>query len=308
MRRPQLADPVAFGILAVTTAAWAFNFVAAKFALPEIPPPALMLLRMVLMMPLLVLVAKAMGAPLSVPKEDRARVFWGGFISNGVYMILFFEGLAMASSTQAATAMAMIPLFTATLAVLLHEEPFSWRLLLGSLTAFGGVAMIILAGEESGVGSATGTLIVIAGAGLWAVAVVVLRPVLGKRSPVTVLTLGMPPALLVLVPYGLFSMLTLDYSAISTGAWLGFSYTTVVAGVVAFLGFWAGVGRVGSARATFVQYFIPPLSAVFAFLVLGHPITWMKAAGLVVVIAGVYVASRRVPVVVKREGVHDLSS
>ena len=77
------------------------------------------------------------------------------------------------------------------------------------------------------------------------------------------------------------------------GAVLGLG---VICTATAFMLFFALVAEVGAVRSTLVTYLNPAVAVVAGALVLDEPVTWLTAAGFVLVLAGSALASRRGPV------------
>jgi drug/metabolite transporter (DMT)-like permease len=195
-------------------------------------------------------------------------------------------------SAEGAIILATAPVFTTIFAVLYKQEEFSVGTLFGAVVAFAGTVLVILGGGAVSHGHLIANLLILVSSVVWAYGAVLMRPLLAKYSPTQALTLSMPGALLALIPYGLIPTLHMDWSAMTPLAWSMLAYISVLAGVVGFLGFYAGVRQIGAARAMMYQYFVSPTTAVFAYLVFGKALTLSQSVGLVIVITGVALASR----------------
>lgn len=195
-----------------------------------------------------------------------------------------------APAALGAVALATAPVITTILSVLFRQETFTWRLLLGSLIAFSGVAMGVLSAGERSKGTMAGVLLVLASAFVWAVSVVMYRKLVTDLTPVRVLTLSFPGAFLMMVPYGLGPLTHTDWSAVTTQGWLAVAYLVVVAGVAAFAAYYKGLADVGPSRTSMTQYFTPPMAAIFAALIIHERLRTLEIVGLLVVIVGVAVA------------------
>lgn len=274
--------------------AWGFNFAVIKIAYHDFSPPALALIRFLGMWPVLLGATWLLGGTFRYPAgPDRTRIIWAGFLASGLYMVLFLEGMQRSGAAQGAITLATAPIFIGLFGVLAKQEPFRWQLLIGSLTAFVGVAIVVLAGNGKVEGTLLGTLLVLASAVVWAWSVIVMRPLLTDAAPVSVLTLSFPGAAIALIPYGGLAVWRTDWSKVSGAGWLALAYLVLVAGVLAFIAYYRGIAEVGPNRTSMTQFFIPPTAAVGAWILLGQPITLGQAFGLAVVILGVYVGSRK---------------
>lgn len=278
--------------LVVTVACWAFNFVALKELYTQMTAPAVSLVRFALMYVLLVAICVIRKEPLGFPSAHRNRILLAGFLSMGVYMVLFLEGMRGTSAPEGAIVLATAPIFTYLFACVLKQERFTVLALVGAGIAFAGVAMVVLGDDPQGHGSLGADLLVLASAVVWALSVVVMRPALVEVSPLRMLTLSMPVALAVLIPYGWSSLAATDFSRVTIYGWAMFLHVAVLSGVVAFICFYQGIRQVGSGAATLYQFFVPPMAALFAWWVQKDAMNLVQMAGLAVVIVGVWGSSR----------------
>ena len=271
---------------------WAFNFVALKLVYGQIDPSTLALTRFAVMWSVLALICRLAGFSLRYAKEDFIRLMTLGFLSMGVYIIVFLEGMQRTTATDGAILLATSPIWTALIAVLFRHERFSWGALGGAVVAFGGVAFVVLSGSQGGHGQVIGNVLILISALLWALCAVLTRPMVEKYPPIQALTLSLPGALPLLLVYGLWSTVQTPWMSLSTVTWLSFLHVCLLAGVVGFIGFYAGVKQIGSGNAMLYQYFVTPLAAGFAWLVLGQPPAPLQLIGLVIVVMGVVWSTR----------------
>ncbi|MCW5937949.1 MAG: DMT family transporter [Fimbriimonadaceae bacterium] len=281
--------------LAFVVVAWAANFSALKILFHDVQPAAAGLVRYVGMSLAVAGAVLASGGSLRYPKGTFWTFNLGGFLGSGVYMLLFLEGMGKSPAALGAIALATVPILTMLIGAAAGQERMTPRLVLGSLVGFLGVAIAILGRGQGSNGETWGALMVLAAAVVWALSAVVLRPVVTSVTPFASLALTLPGAAIVMLPYGTMAAARTDWGAVSWNAWVALAYLVVVAGMLGFSAYYKGLGEVGAARATMVQYFIPPAAAFFAWILLGSPLHASEAVGLVVTVAGVALASNRKP-------------
>lgn len=273
-------------------ASWGLNFVAVKEVYREIDAPAVALLRFFVMWGLLVLVTVWRRESLRYPREDALRLLYLGFVSMGVYMLCFMEGMRGSAATEGAILLQLSPIFTAMLAALLRLERFSLGALWGGLIALAGTVLVVYSPTGGQENKLVSNLIVMLSALLWAYSVTVMRPLLLKYSPLRVLTLSMAGGLPVMVAYGLNSSIHQNWTRVSLYGWSMFFHIAVVSGVVAFLCFYQGVRQVGATGATLYQFLVPAAAFLFALMIEGAKPGIAQLAGFVIVLVGVGYASR----------------
>ncbi len=290
--RSRVRGKVSFPLL-LTVLSWGFNFVALKLLYAEgLTPAATSLVRFVLMWLVLAGLCLTQGRFPWYPKGEVWRYLLLGMMSMGIYMILFLEGMAKTSPAEGAIILATSPIFTALLAVAFKQDQFSWAAIGGTAFAFGGVTMVILAGHHAEGGQLMGNLLVLASAVVWAFCAVMTRTLVQKDTPLNVLTLSMPGALPLLIPYGIAAIIAVDWVRLDWVGWLSLAHIVILAGVVGFIGFYVGVRQVGSAGAMLYQFLVPPLAAFFAWLTLHDHLEVLQAIGLGVILAGVAWSTR----------------
>lgn len=278
--------------LTITSLSWGFNFVALKELYREMTPPAVSLVRYGVMFVLLVLICLVKRHRLVPAREDFWRIQAVGFIAMGAYMVLFMDGMKGTTPAEGAIVLATAPIFTFLLSCVMKQEKFSGSALVGSLIAFAGVVLVILGGSAAGHGSLQGNLTILAASVVWAGGAVMMKPLLNRYAPVAVLTMAMPGALPVLLPYGLAATLATNFSRISPTAWFNFATVAIMSGVVAFVCFYTGLRQIGASAAVLYQYFVPPIAAFFAWVVMGKALGPVQFVGLAVVLGGVAYAGQ----------------
>jgi drug/metabolite transporter (DMT)-like permease len=280
--------------LLVVVVSWGFNFLSLKVLYANgMKPLTLMFDRAILMGILLAGICLVRRQPLKYPGgRDTWLILLSGFISMGLYMMVFLVALQMTSPAEGAVMLAMAPVFTYILSCLARQEAFIPSAMAGSVVGFAGVATVILGGAHSSKhGSLEGNLVMLASAFIWAVGVVILRPVLHRHDAMRLFTLSIPGALPILLGFGLLPAIHTDYGAVTPLGWLMFAQIVLLSGVVAFVCFYVGIHQIGPSRATMYQFFIPPTAAMFQWLFFGDTLNGIQWLGLTVLIAGVFYSS-----------------
>lgn len=276
----------------LTVLCWGFNFVALKLAYLEISAPAMALSRTLGMWAVLVLLCRLRGLPLTYPEGTRGQTLLQGFLAMGVYMVLFLEGMRTASPAEGAILLSAAPVFTALLSMAARHEPYSPGVIVGALIAMAGVALVVLGGGRAASGSWIGKGLLLASGLVWAMSVVVARPLVKGGDPFVTLTLAIPGALPVVLVYGWAATRTTPWLSLQPLTWAMIAYVIVAAGVIGFAGFYAGVRKLGGTATMLYQYFVPPSAAFFAYIVFGQIPRPLQALGLVIIFSGVAYSSR----------------
>jgi drug/metabolite transporter (DMT)-like permease len=217
-----------------------------------------------------------------------------GVIGGSVPFVLFFEGLATASSTQAAFLNKTLVLWVALLAVVaLKEHLMVWHWVAIGLLLIGQAGLS--GGFTASVGS--GGLLILAATLLWAVEVIVAKRLLGSLSSWTVALARMGFGSVLLIGWLLVSGSAADLLAMDAAQWGWVLLTGVIlAGYVA--SWFAALARATAVDVTAVLVLAAPITAALNVVVNGpQPVSqlgWL----LLIVVGGLLVcvlAWRRAP-------------
>ena len=166
----------------VTVVLWASAFVGIRAVGPSFSPGSLTLGRLAIAAVVLGLVV--LPQLLKNPNLPRGREWWPIL----AYGVMWFGGYNVALNAaehllDAGTAALLInvnPILVAIMAGVILKEGFPRWLIIGSLVAFGGVAVIALGSGQRSTADVAGVLLCLLAAALAAVSVIVQKPVLRK--------------------------------------------------------------------------------------------------------------------------------
>jgi drug/metabolite transporter (DMT)-like permease len=124
----------------------------------------------------------------------------------------------------------------------------------------------------------------------YGLAVNIAAPLQQRYGSLTVMARMLALATLWTAPYGLYGLVRSEWAPASAAA-------VTAAGVlgtgIAFVIMGTLVGRVGSTRASFITYLIPVVALVLGVAFRAEQVGMMAVVGVVLVIAGAVLASRR---------------
>jgi drug/metabolite transporter (DMT)-like permease len=272
-----------------------------RLAVAEVPPLTLAMLRYVIAFACLAPFAWGglrewrAAQPLHGRVRDHAAIAILGIVQFGVLVALVNIGLQRTGAAEAALIFSLFPLFTLLLSASLGRDRLNAPLAGGVLLSIAGVAVALAPklGLRTGAGW-WGELAVFAAAVLGAVCSVLYRPYLRRYPTVPVSALAMlaSVAFLACAAWGE------DWPARVTGfsavAWAA----TLFVGFSSAIGFFAwlyALKHESPARVTVFLGLNPPTAALVAWALLGESLHAALFAGLVLVTAGLWLATRGAP-------------
>jgi drug/metabolite transporter (DMT)-like permease len=288
--RSLLTPLAAFGV----ALAWSGSWITGKLAVASAPPLEISTVRFVIAA--VVLAAIALATRTNLGRGSLWPVLLAGVFGYFAYNAFVFVGLTMAPASDGALIVpTTIPVLTAVAASFVGERLTATKLAGFALASFG-AALVIAAGqtgEEISSRRLTGDLLMLLGAGCWAVYTVLGTIALRTRSPLAVVTIAAPIGALLLFPLGFFEKGYADLAAWSTAVWLNVLYLALAGSVASFILFYWVVRRVGAGVAAMTSYFVPVLTLVLAVVLLGDRPEPLQLVGGLVILAGVRLATLR---------------
>jgi drug/metabolite transporter (DMT)-like permease len=208
---------------------------------------------------------------------------------------LVYVSLHYTTATNATLLYTSSTLFIVVLDAVYFRNPLTVARMAGLVVGFLGVATIVLHGEPSRLISLDlnwGDLGIAACALSWAIYSVMLRSErLGKLPTFSLFALIAAAGALTLFPPMLYEAVALHAFPTEIDAWVSIIALAILPSVLAYWIYQIGVKEVGPSVTGVFLYFIPVYGIVLAALTLGEAVHVYHAVGLVLVIAGVVLAT-----------------
>lgn len=283
-------------LLLGTAAVWGANLSVVKLLLVQMEPLLVSVLRMLVA----AVAVAAVVAWRRMPRPELSRRQWGAlagcaFLMVYINQIFFVHGVAGTNAANAALIIALNPLVSSLLAVVLLGDRLSPPRILGVALGFGGVAAVVLHRPGMALGGAgLGDLLVLCSVTTWVLGGVMVQRLARGIAPLFIsAVLNVIGTALLLLHVGLRpSPLVYDASRINgmTVVLIGVSglLATALGGIV-----WNRALMVlGVARTALYSYWVPIFGVLFAVLLLGEPLTVWHGVGLAAVLAGTWLGTR----------------
>jgi drug/metabolite transporter (DMT)-like permease len=263
--------------------------IAAKLALRELSSPALCLMRVVGAALVFIVLQRVLVGERIASLKDYGLLALYSTLGVSINQLLYITALTMTTATAAQTLVAAGPAITLMVAILLRREAPTRAKWIGIALAGSGALVLIGAGISEG--RALGNLLVTLNVAAYSAYLVVSRDLLRRYHPLTVITWIFIFGGIALVPFGAGPVASeaagMTWRGLTALAWI-IALPTVAA---YYLNMWALTVVESSLVSTFV-YLQPVMTALLAMPILGeHPSIRMVPA-VVLIFAGVMVATR----------------
>ncbi|HET9453166.1 MAG TPA: DMT family transporter [Gemmatimonadaceae bacterium] len=274
---------------------WGVNYSVIKYGMTFVSPMAYNTLRVILAAVVLFAIARAFGGAWP-SRRDTLTLLALGVLGNGLYQMLFAEGVSRTRAGEAALVVGASPALIALFGRLKGVERVTTRGVIGISLSIFGVGLVVLGRAASGPsasdGSLLGDLLVLAGSVCWAVYTVYLIPFTTRVSGLYVVALSLLGGSAFLLVIGAPALLAQDWH-LPARAWMALVYSGIGALVIAYLLWYRGVKVLGATRTAMYANLQPIIALMVAWLTLGERPTSWQVVGAATIVGGVILT--RVP-------------
>jgi len=276
---------------------WGLSFIAAKYAMRELPPFVLATVRFLIASAIFMVIIAVRGWHILPEPQERIPVLFLGFLGVTFLFALQYSGIYLTSSAQASALVGAAPIFIALLSVWLLGEQIPIRTLAGIIVAFAGMTVVISHGSLAGFRSGTnliGSSMILLNSLSWA-----LFSVLGKKysfryHPMQLTGYVSIAGTILLLPLGVVQAIFLPVPFhLSLGTWGAVLFLSVFCSV---LGYWLWYEALAHVKASTIGVYLYGEQAVtfaFAPLLIGEKLGYALLFGTALIILGIVIVARR---------------
>lgn len=280
-------------LLLLMVLTWSANFIIAKFTLRELPPFALLFLRVFFSNLILLALYFGSGRYRRRPLR-RADLRWFallGLCGIALNQTGFTVGINYTTVSHSALIISLTPIFVLVLATRMKLEPLTAPKVAGMAISFLGVAILTL---EHGAGANsptfTGDLITLGGALAFALYTVYGKQVSDRYDTLSLTTFIYLAGFLVVLPLAGWQLFRVEWAQVSWRGWLGVFYMAAAASVLAYMIFYYALTKIEASRVIAFSYLQPVLATLLGILILSERVTPYLLTGGPLVLIGVYLA------------------
>ena len=280
-------------LLTFTMLFWGMSFVWTRQLLDYFSPITIITLRLVLSSLFLVVFAFGIRRLRAIKRNDIKWFFLLAFFQPFLYFIFEGYGIQATSASFAAIIIATIPLFTPLGAWLVLKERITVMNFIGLFISFGGVALIIF-NDKYGIAFSFVGFLILLGAVISAVGyMLVLKKLTGNYYSFTIAIWHNEDGIVLFLSF-LQSMSLPEFHGLQLSKAIVWPLIAlaILASSLAFIFNTYGVRELGPSKASAFTNSVPVFTVIFAFLLLGEPIGWVKVTGMATVIVGLVLAQQ----------------
>ena len=272
------------------------NYVIAKGIMPDYLAPRAIIFFRVTGAALLFWIISIFFRGEKIEKKDFLRLAFAAFFGVALNQILFFEGLNLTTPINASVIMVGTPITVLIFSHFILKEQLTKLKMVGIAFGTVGALWLILKNGSVSFSSETfvGNILIFINASSYALFIVLVKPLIMKYSPITVMKWVFTIGILFIVPVSLKITLETDYASIPFNIWLSVVYVVLFTTVLAYLLNNYSLKVVSPTVNSAYIYLQPFLATVVALWAGKDVLTWVEITAASLIFTGVYFVSRPV--------------
>ena len=227
-----------------------------------------------------------------IEKKDFLLLIVCGMFGVVINQEMFFAGLSITTPINAALIMIMTPILVFVISFFLSHEKATWQKILGLVLGLSG-ALVILAGRGFNFSSDTllGDLFILINATSYAIYLVMVRPLMKKYHPLTVVKWVFFFGLIPVTVMGLQQFNQIEWHTFTTQTWVAVAFIIICTTFLAYLLNMLALREVYSSVVGAYIYLQPILATIISISLGKDEITFEKILSAVLIFSGVYLVS-----------------
>jgi drug/metabolite transporter (DMT)-like permease len=287
--------PRQVGLLGLLAAIWGGSYLLIKYCLEDFSAPVIVFGRTLIGALVLLAAVRLQGGSTWAALSDARRRPWTalglGAVSITAPFLLITVGEMHVPSGLTAVLIASAPLFVALLAPFVDKsEQIDRRQGLGLGVGIIGVGLLVGVESVSTLGAFLGALAMLGAAACYALATFVVKKAYKGIPAVVTSCFSVSAGALIALPPALADLPTKAPGLRAVLALVGLG---ALGTAFAFVIYYRLIGELGAGRASLVAYLAPPVALAYGAALLDESISVTDIVGLVLILAGVALASRR---------------
>ena len=278
------------------------NHLLAKGVMPDFMGPNAFIFFRVSVTTLLFFILFKLFVREKVDKKDFIRLAICGFFGVAMNQLFFFNGLELTSAFNAGVIMTSTPILVVVLAFFILKESITLLKSIGVIIGAVGAIALMLVGHVDGFDSSIGDLFILINALSFGIYLVLVKPLMSKYNPLTVITYNFLFGLLFVLAYPsvIEELINTNYAAFPTEILVKIVYVIIGATFFTYLLNIFALKHVSPSVSGSYIYTQPMMVIFFTILFAkigwsedySGSITFEKIAYMLMIFTGVYLISR----------------
>ena len=273
---------------------YAINFTLAKDVMPEYIMPSGFILLRVSSAVFLFSIVYFLFIREKIKKKDLVRLAVCGLFGVAVNQLFFFEGLNLTSPINASIIMTTNPIIVLVISFIFLKDKITGYKLFGVLLGIFGAWNLILNSNNMSFssGSGLGDIFVLINATSYGLYLVLVKPLMSKYNPITILFIVFSFGLIFVFPFGYNELSLVDWTEIPNNIWFEIGFVVLFTTFFAYLLNAFALKNVNPNTVSIYIYLQPVLASFFAIYWGSDELKEDKIIAALFIFAGVYLVSK----------------
>lgn len=228
-----------------------------------------------------------------VENRDLPKIALCAVFGIALNQMLFFKGLSITTPINAAIIMTSTPVLVLLSASILLREKITLSKIGGIVAGITGALLIILVGKDFSFGSETmpGDAMVFINASSYGVYLVIIKPLMKKYHPLTVIKWVFLFGFFMVLPFGYRQALEIEWTAMPPRIIAGVAFVIICLTFLAYLLNSFALSRVSPSTVSIYIYSQPLFATSIAIFLGNDSLTALKIIAAFLIFSGVYLVS-----------------
>lgn len=230
-----------------------------------------------------------------INRKDIGLLLLCGLFGVAINQLLFFKGLSMTTPINASLMMTTTPILVLLLSGIFHDEKITLLKIIGVACGALGAVLVIISGKEltRNSGQTMGDIFVLINATAFAVFLVIVKPLMKKYNPVTVITCVFFFGWLFVVPVGWHEFARIDWDLFTPALWMELTFIVIFTTFFAYLLNTMAMKFAAPSVVGIYIYLQPALATIVALALNKDEYPVIKIIATILIFAGVYFVSAK---------------
>lgn len=230
-----------------------------------------------------------------VERKDLGLLFICGLFGVAGNQLMFFYGLNLTSPINASIIMTSNPILVLIISAWLIGERITPLKIVGILLGLGGALGLILNKSHIDLDSSNflGDLFIFLNATSYAVYLVIVKPLMKKYKPLTVIKWVFLFGFMIVTPFGLSGFSQIEWTTFTPGVWASFAFVVIGTTFLAYLFNVFALKKVNPSVVSIYIYSQPLVATIVALMLQQDQLDLKKIIAAILIFAGVFLVSRR---------------
>ena len=228
-----------------------------------------------------------------IERKDILKFFLCGIFGVAINQMFFFLGLKLTTPINASLIMTTTPILVLVISAILIGEKITARKVAGIITGCSGAVLLIAYGEDLKFGEDRfwGNLLIFINAASYGIYLVLVKTLMRKYSPITVVKWVFTFGILFVLPFGARDLSLVEWSTFGINIWLAVIYVLIFTTFLAYLFNAYALKTVNPSVVSTYIYLQPLLAGMIAILFGKDELVLIKVISGGLIFLGVYLVS-----------------